>query len=269
MPPLSSDPTARPLRLSDVRAYLRAPRYTQQREALSAGALIHLLLLVGATILGIFVLTPLLGGIVIGVMGELPDNSIANIDTGTLLLLGVVIAPLWEELAYRSWLGGPRSVLIGLPVLAAVSAGLTAVGSPLGSFATLVMMAVLGVLIFQLVLRVFAADEASLYALRRRAFPFVFWGSALLFGMLHLANYDGGLSHPVLLLAVVPQFLVGAVLGYVRMRFGLLAAIGFHAAYNGVLIGLMLVLAGIAPEAVENSAAVLHILQPCEASVPC
>ena len=269
MPPLTPHPNARAYRLPDVWAYLRRPRFTAQREALDAAALTHLILLVGATVLGVIILTPLIGGIVIGVMGELPDNSVANIDTQTLLLLGMVIAPLWEELAYRSWLGGPRSVLIGLPALAAVSAGLAAVASPLSSFATLVMMAVLGMLFFQLALRVFSAGEASLAGLRRRSFPLVFWGSALLFGMLHLANYDGGLSHPVLLLAVLPQFLIGALLGYVRMRFGLLAAMGFHAAYNGVLIGLMVVLAGIAPEAVENSAAVLHILQPCEASVPC
>ena len=33
-------------------------------------------------------------------------------------------------------------------------------------------------------------------------------------------------------LAVLPQFLIGVILGYVRMRFGLLCAMGFHGAYN-------------------------------------
>lgn len=140
-----------------------------------------------------------------------------------------------------------------------LTASFAAIGSPLGSFGTLVMIAVLGVLLFQLIYRVFRSSDSSLQDLRRRAFPLIFWGSALLFGMLHLGNYEGGLTHPVLLLAVVPQFLVGAVLGYVRMRFGLLAAMGFHASYNGVLIGLTMGLMGMMPDTVEDAAVLLPL----------
>ena len=50
-----------------------------------------------------------------------------------------------------------------------------------------------------------------------------------------------------MLLAVLPQGLVGLVLAYLRMRFGLLMAIAFHAAYNGVLISLFLTGQSIAP----------------------
>ena len=69
---------------------------------MDADGLIHLLLLLGATLLGIFIVTPILGGIVMSVMGDLPNNSIENIDMQTLFWLGVVIAPIWEELVYRS-----------------------------------------------------------------------------------------------------------------------------------------------------------------------
>ena len=250
-------PPARP-RLADVFAWLRAPRFTARRERIDALALTHLGTLLAASILAMIVALPMIGAVVSGAMGEVPDNVLDEIDPVQLLISAVVFAPIIEELAFRSWLGGPRAVLIGLPVLAGVLALLSAVNAGAPEFPLLVGAAVLGVLFGQLAIRVFKSDPAAVAALRARAFPAILWISVVMFGVMHIANFEGGLSHPVLLLAVLPQTVIGAVLAYVRMRYGLVAAIGWHGAYNGVLIGLSLWASG-AVEAAEAAGRLLGL----------
>jgi hypothetical protein len=69
-----------------------------------------------------------------------------------------------------------------------------------------------------------------------RAFPFFFWASTLGFALIHLLNYTEG-ALVVTLVLVLPQFVLGALLGYVRVHFGLIAAIALHAAHNFTLFG--------------------------------
>ena len=68
--------------------------------------------------------------------------------------------------------------------------------------------------------------------------------SALFFAAVHIANvrsdtFEGGLRQALLLLAVIIP--VGAVLGWLMVRRGLVAAVAGHITYNGILI-LLLVL---------------------------
>lgn len=72
-------------------------------------------------------------------------------------------------------------------------------------------------------------------------FKTVFWLLTLIFGFYHITNFE--ITTTVLLLSpllVLPQIIVGAILGFVRVRFGLLWAIGLHAVYNLVLLGPIL-----------------------------
>jgi membrane protease YdiL (CAAX protease family) len=79
-------------------------------------------------------------------------------------------------------------------------------------------------------------------------FKWYFYGTALVFGLVHLSNFPN-LSEIWYLfpLLICPQLCLGLFLGYVRVRFGLAWAILFHAAYNGILAGpaLLLVESGI------------------------
>jgi membrane protease YdiL (CAAX protease family) len=61
------------------------------------------------------------------------------------------------------------------------------------------------------------------------------WGSTLLFGLMHLGNYEP-LAHPLGVLAVLPQTIGGLLLAYTRTRLGLGAAMAHHAAYNAVFL---------------------------------
>lgn len=70
----------------------------------------------------------------------------------------------------------------------------------------------------------------------RKVFRIAFYVFAILFGYVHITNYE--ISTNVLLLSpilVLPQILLGFYLGFIRIRFGFLWAIALHAAYNGIL----------------------------------
>ena len=61
------------------------------------------------------------------------------------------------------------------------------------------------------------------------------------FGLMHITNFEPSLN--IYLLApilVAPQILIGINLGYLRVRFGLIWSILFHAFYNGILMSIAL-----------------------------
>lgn len=74
-------------------------------------------------------------------------------------------------------------------------------------------------------------------------FKFIFYALTLIFGFYHITNFE--ITSTILLLSpilVAPQISVGAILGFVRVRFGLLWAMAFHAMYNLVLVGPIIIL---------------------------
>lgn len=74
-------------------------------------------------------------------------------------------------------------------------------------------------------------------------FKQVFYALTIVFGFYHITNFE--ISSTILLLSpllVAPQISVGAILGFARVRFGLLWAMALHAVYNLILIGPMVVL---------------------------
>jgi len=76
----------------------------------------------------------------------------------------------------------------------------------------------------------------TLFCKYKSAFRWIFYGFALAFGYIHIFNYE--LNTTILLLSpilVAPQIILGFFLGYIRVRFGLLYAILFHAVYNAIL----------------------------------
>lgn len=74
-------------------------------------------------------------------------------------------------------------------------------------------------------------------------FTGAFWFFTLLFALVHLSNYQGiqGLWYLTPLL-VSPQLSLGIILGFIRVKFGLGSAMIFHAAYNAILLGPVLLL---------------------------
>lgn len=72
---------------------------------------------------------------------------------------------------------------------------------------------------------------------KQRFFKIALYTSTLLFGFIHITNYE--LTSRILLFSpilVAPQIFLGFYLGYIRVRFGLLWAMALHACFNGILM---------------------------------
>lgn len=76
-----------------------------------------------------------------------------------------------------------------------------------------------------------------------KCFSILFYLFTLTFGLVHISNFE--LSTHVILLApllVAPQISVGFLLGFIRVKFGLLWSMVMHALYNMILIAPLILL---------------------------
>ena len=77
---------------------------------------------------------------------------------------------------------------------------------------------------------------------KESVFKIAFYSLTIIFAYIHIFNFE--INNNVLLfspLLVAPQFIVGLIFGFIRIRFGLLWAISLHGSYNGILVSLFLI----------------------------
>lgn len=221
--------------LADIPAFLRRPR-PMAAEGLNAdGAIGRWLVLSGfqVAVLGLVVM-PLI--LLWQTAFGLPAPT-AFEGLGPLALWGgaVILAPVLEELFFRGWMSGRPAALWLMAVTVAGLALFVAVGRgrPLIGGSLLVAAAVAG--------------GAGWWRKRREtaaptwfagAFPTLFYGATAIFALMHVFNYPA----VSLLVApmVLPQFWSGLMLGYIRVRQGLLAAILAHIASNAIMLSAAL-----------------------------
>jgi len=65
-----------------------------------------------------------------------------------------------------------------------------------------------------------------------RLFPYIFYASAMIFGYVHFSNFSGNMQWYWIPLLIIPQFMMGLVMGYARLRFGMYSNIALHAVNN-------------------------------------
>ncbi|WP_114229109.1 MULTISPECIES: CPBP family glutamic-type intramembrane protease [Sphingomonas] len=158
------------------------------------------------------------------------------------LLMGALLAPVLEEILFRSWLDGTRRhITFFLMVLLTFGAfwkfGVQA--QPLLAIGVAAALLVVGALL------VWHA-ETSVPRWFARYFPAIFYLQAVAFAGSHFGNYP--LDRLWLLVPfVLPQLLAGLIFGFARVRYGMWANILLHASSNAVFLTLML--AGQTPPA--------------------
>lgn len=224
-------------RLADAARFVARPTFTaapmpRAREAaltVLAAGVVHLVLL--AVVIAPVWLAARSAGVL-----PAPDSDPDGLAAGTLAFL--VIAPLLEELVFRSWLTGRVAALrfatCGFAALAMMLAGV----SLLPDHARLLGWAGVGVALAGLVHWVLTRERASSRTVPPafiRHFGGIVWAQALLFGLIHLGNYAAPAS-PWGLAVVLPQVLGGLLLAYIRTRAGLAAGIVYHAGYNALVL---------------------------------
>lgn len=166
----------------------------------------------------------------------LPDPVVQDISLTEDMFSALLLAPVLEEALFRGWMTGRiaalRFALFGLAALAMFAAGL--VLAPAWS----AWLGLAGlVLTFAGLIQWSRTRDADMGvpAWFPRHFHWLVWGQAVLFGLIHLGNYEP-LAHPLGVLVVVPQTIGGLLLAYVRTRIGLGAAMAHHAAYNALFL---------------------------------
>lgn len=194
--------------------------------------------------------------LVVGLLGRGFDNILIHAFHWTVPAAGVwarflghpswaavtalLVSPALEELGFRAFLcAAPRFVFTGLMFFAAYVyifiennlAPLVAPTSPAAFFSRLLhgFWVVLLAGAISLLLYQYRRDQVLAF-FRRRA-RWVFWTSCVVFGAGHNLLYTNSLVWWGFAL-VMPQFLVGMVLAYIRVTFGLRWSVALHYAFD-------------------------------------
>jgi len=99
----------------------------------------------------------------------------------------------------------------------------------------------------------------------------IFYMTAILFGLIHITNYE--ISIMVLLfmpIIVIPQIVVGLLIGYLRVRHGLFAGFLLHATHNAIFfcIPILFMSGSLKDLAVETDSYKFSIEEPSTPSDP-
>ncbi len=219
---------------NDVWNFVKRPRLAHLSDTFLSNPAQVLWFLLLLDFLLMFPLSGLLG--VLGV--ENMDHKIDALKDNPLQLaaLAVIMAPILEEAAFRLPMKFSYvRISIALGVALMVMAGQIQDEKIVGI--------IIGVLLFSVFLYQFINTQKDDQLNQKfghwweQHFYIPFWSLTIAFAVLHLSNFGDFPLHFAPFL-VLPQFVLGAILGYVRTGFGFMYAVLFHALHNGILVGL-------------------------------
>jgi hypothetical protein len=82
-------------------------------------------------------------------------------------------------------------------------------------------------------------DRRKAILIWRRYYVFLFYFTAIIFGYVHYTNIKGLTpADPVFIFYIISQIFTGISLGYLRVKYGLVYSILFHAGFNFIAITL-------------------------------
>jgi len=148
------------------------------------------------------------------------------------ILTGILLAPFYEEVIFRSLLRFKWScILIFIPTAIA----LVAFSIYRSKFVLPILLSifVLGLLIF---LTIFPRKRIESFIASK--FKYFFYSSSIVFGLMHSFNFTGNI-YLILTFSFIlggPQIVLGLILGYIRMNHGLKYSFLFHMVVNISLI---------------------------------
>ncbi|MTG97665.1 MULTISPECIES: type II CAAX prenyl endopeptidase Rce1 family protein [Myroides] len=163
------------------------------------------------------------------------------------ILFAVVIGPFIEELSFRLPMRfKPSYLFIGFILTSAyflfsVDKLNETVANGL-SIVTLCLFVVLTYLI--------GKKKEVLKKLYTTYFSYIFYLLTLIFGFIHITNFEEITSRILILspLIVFPQFALGIMMGYVRIRYGFWYSFLFHLINNGFAVLVLLIARSYFPE---------------------
>lgn len=182
--------------------------------------------------------------------GHAVGDFIENESIFTAFILACVIAPLLEESAFRLWLvNKPLQVAIGLfgflfYYISSFIPGsfiksvfsFTESDNPIIMLGIYLAIFIGGVAVLYIIIKQ-KSVQTKLTHIYHNYYKWLFFGSAVLFGLLHITNYE--FSWVVVLLTpilILPQLFGGVLLSYIRVKYGFWRGVIGHFIYNLLLL---------------------------------
>ena len=158
-----------------------------------------------------------------------PELSQAN-----LIVYTVLIGPVFEEVLFRLLLRfTKRNLIIFFAVLGALS---------LYYIFQLKVKAVIILSLIMLIIVVFLQfySRRKIELFISSNFKYFFYFTAISFGLLHAFNFTGNISLIITFSLIIggPQIIAGLILGFIRMKYGIVYSILFHMMINSIAIFL-------------------------------
>jgi len=155
-----------------------------------------------------------------------------NLDFLQKLIAIVLMAPVYEEILFRSLL---KIKKINAFLFVIVISGIISYASVKSNTAYVVFFSIILIAFLSALL---VLKKNRIKSFFEKQFAYIFYGSALLFGLLHATNFSGD---PLKLIAFSfllggPQIVLGIILGYIRMNYGLFYSILFHTIVNSMAL---------------------------------
>lgn len=251
--------------IKDFLSFLKKPRYTPEQEVyIPFGSIINVFVLVFFT--SIFIYAPIAQLLELDESTHMMQELIENTSKLNLFLLAVVIAPILEEFLFRFHLR--YKLLMFVFVLSCILAlvyklicSVLGIGLDLEGLDTLVNMSEANsyssvswnryaVYLILGLFTVFVSIMASYFSnLKFRSvvnrylkenFGFVFYLTAIVFGLAHISNWTESDLHILFTpLLVLPQLILALYLGYIRTKVNIWMSIAVHAMNNMIPITLI------------------------------
>ncbi len=211
-------------------SYIKKPVY------ISENAPMKFIVFVGTLML--FYLISIPSSVVIVILqmfNTLPDSSLNSMGNAVNTILFVVIlGPILEELIFRASLRISRlyfSICSSVSLIAFLKLFF------LGSYSNLIYLffipaSLLLFFIFSYKKRLFSSIERFWH----KNFEVLFYTSSVLFGMMHLLNYEDIHWWMIIIspLLTLPYIIMGLFLGFIRMNYGFFYAVVFHVVINTI-----------------------------------
>lgn len=156
--------------------------------------------------------------------------SPSNFDK-THILIGAFLAPVYEEIFCRLCLVfNKRNYYITLSCIF--------VFTIVELFRAKYTFSIVFLVIFMGLVSVKFIDYSKLKQFYFRHFKYLFWFSALFFGLLHITNFQGNIVVLFMLspLLCLPQIIMGLFLGSIRMNNGFIYSVFIHFIINSIML---------------------------------
>jgi len=174
-----------------------------------------------------------------------------------MFVFAVVFAPLSEETIFRLPLRyTPINVLLptGIGLFVVLSTLVSANLIPKLLLLPLLGLVVCGCTVLYQWLQ--KASSQPIHKIYEKVIGWLFYGSAISFGLVHIANFQNFDAQAWLIapLLVLPQTVLGVFFAFIRLQYGFWWCVLTHAGHNFLFIGPLLLSLMVSPTAVQATA---------------